>query len=177
MSYQKSKKEPNKINQRTSHLAMIQVTSTSKHAHRKIIPAAICLLTIVIFGAFIASGGPSKTIVYASSVNGLGTGIYWDQACTNKTLSLPWGSVEAGSNTTLTIYIKNEGNSASPLSVETSNWNPSTATNSISLKWNYSGQVLSAGQVIPVEVTLTVCSTVNGITNFSFDTIITTNQS
>ncbi len=177
MSYQKSRNIPNKINQKTSHLTRIQVTSTSKHSHRKIIPAAICLLTIVVFGAFIASGGSSKTIVYASSVSGLGTGIYWDQACTNRTLSLPWGSVEAGSNTTLTIYIKNEGNSAAPLSLKTSNWNPSTAMNSISLKWNYSGQVLSAGQVIPVELTLTVCPTVSGITNFSFDTIITTNQS
>ncbi|MGA2523105.1 MAG: hypothetical protein ABSF65_03005 [Candidatus Bathyarchaeia archaeon] len=146
-------------------------------SYRKTIPAAICLLTIIAFGAFIASGGSAKSIVYASSVNGVGTGIYWDQACTNRTLSLPWGSVEAGSNTTLTIYIKNEGNSAAPLSLETSNWNPSAAINNISLKWNYSGQVLSAGQVIPVELTLTVCPTVSGITNFSFDTIITTNQS
>ena len=144
-------------------------------SYRKTIPAAICLLTIIAFGAFIASGGSAKSIVYASSVNGLGTGIYWDQACTNKTLSLTWGSVEAGSNTTLTIYIKNEGNSAAPLSLETSNWDPSTAMNNISLKWNYSGQVLSAGQVIPIELTLTVCATVSGITNFSFDTTITTN--
>ena len=144
-------------------------------SYRKTIPAAICLLTIIAFGAFIASGGSAKSIVYASSVNGVGTGIYWDQACTNRTLSLPWGSVEAGSNTTLTIYIKNEGNSAAPLSLETSNWNPSAAINNISLKWNYSGQVLSAGQVIPIELTLTVCATVSGITNFSFDTTITTN--
>ena len=83
------------LNKDTSHF-------DKQTCHRKIIPAAICLLTIVVFGAFIVSGGSSKTIVYASSVNGLGTGIYWDQACTNRTLSLPWGSVESGSNTTLT---------------------------------------------------------------------------
>ena len=46
----------------------------------------------------------------------------------------------------------------------------------MSLNWNYSGQVLNVDQVIPLELTLTVYPTISGITNFSFDTTITTSE-
>jgi hypothetical protein len=107
-------------------------------------------------------------------VNGIGAGIYWDQTCTNRTLSLDWGLLEAGSNNTLTVYIKNEGNSAISLFLRTSNWIPSAALGYMSLNWNYSGQVLSIDQVIPVELTLSVYTTAIGMTGFSFDTSFTT---
>src|SRR5208282_3802070 len=134
----------------------------------------ICLLAVVVLGAIIAGLGSSKTVVYASSVEGRGVGIYWDQACTNRTLSLNWGSIDVGSNNTLTVYIKNEDNSPASLWLETSNWTPSDSVSYMSLNWNYSGQVLSANQVISLELTLTVDPTINGISNFSFDTTITT---
>ena len=176
MFWESLRKVPEKINEGIVNLRVPLVIPIGNHAHRKIILAAICLLTIVVFGAVIAAIGSSKTIVYASSVNGLGAGIYWDQACTNRTLSLDWGSIEAGSNNTLTVYVKNEGNSAVSLWLGTSNWTPSASLGYMSLNWNYSGQVLSVNQVIPLELTLTVSPTISGITNFSFDTIITTGE-
>jgi hypothetical protein len=170
------RKIPDKIKEGRANLRVPLAIPIGNHSHRKVILAAICLLTIVVFGAVIAAIGSSKTIVYASSVNGLGVGIYWDQACTNRTLSLNWGPIEAGSNNTLTIYIKNESNSAASLSLETSNWTPSTSSGYMSLNWNYSSQVLSINQAIPLELTLTVSPTINGITSFSSDTTITTSE-
>jgi hypothetical protein len=153
------------------------VIPSGKRVHRKKLLSVICLLTIVVFGAVIATIGSSKTFVYASSVSGFGAGIYWDQACTNKTIALNWGTIEPGSNNTLTIYIRNEGNSPASLSLETSNWTPSTSIDYMSLNWNYSGQVLSADQVISLVLTLTVSPTIIGINNFSCDTIITASES
>jgi hypothetical protein len=109
-------------------------------------------------------------------VKGVGVGIYWDQACTNRTLLLNWGLIEGGSNTTLTVYIKNEINSAASLSLGTSNWTPPAALDYMSLNWNYSDQVLSADQVVPMELTLTVYPTITGIIDFSFNTIITISE-
>ena len=169
------RKIPDKINEGIANLRAPLTIPIGNHVHRKAIFAAICILTIVILGVIIGDFGSSKTIVYASSVKGLGTGIYWDQACTNRTLSLDWGLIEAGSNNTLTVYVKNEGNSAVSLWLGTSNWTPSASLGYMSLNWNYSGQVLSVDQVIPLELTLTVSPTISGITGFSFDTIITTN--
>jgi hypothetical protein len=109
-------------------------------------------------------------------VNGVGVGIYWDQACTNRTLSLNWGYVEAGSNNSLTLYIRNEMSSEVSLSLNTINYNPSASSNYISLNWNYSVQILSPGQVIPLELTLTVLPDISGISNFSFYTIISATE-
>jgi hypothetical protein len=74
------------------------------------------------------------------------------------------------------VYIKNEGNSAVSLWLGTSNWTPSIALDYMSLSWNYSGQGLGEGQVIPLELTLTVYSTISGITDFSFNTAITATE-
>ncbi len=146
----------------------------SNGVHRKAIFAATCVLTIVVLGAILGDFGWSKTVVYGGSVKGLGTGIYWDQACINRTLSLDWGPIEAGSNNTLTVYVKNEGNSAVSLWLTTSNWTPSASLDYMSVNWNYSGQVLSVDQVVPLELTLFVYPTIGGITDFSFNAIITT---
>jgi hypothetical protein len=172
MLHKRLRKTRNKINEATVNLRGPLATPIGKQINRKAIFAATCLLTVVVLSVIIVGFGSSKSIVYASSVKGIGVGIYWDQACTNRTLSLDWGLIGAGSNNTLTIYVKNEGNSPASLWLETSNWTPSDALGYMSLNWNYSGQVLNAGQVIPLQLTLTVDPTINGISNFSFVTTI-----
>jgi hypothetical protein len=166
------KKAPDKFNKEGVNLKAQRVISTGNHARRKVILAAICLLTVFVFGTVIVTVSNSN-FVHASSVNGVGVGIYWDPACTNSTLSLNLGNIEAGSNNTLTLYIRNEMSSEVSLSLNTINYTPSSSSNYISLNWNYSGQVLSPGQVIPLELTLTVLPNIIGISNFSFNTIIT----
>ena len=167
------RKIPEKIREGIVKLRISSANPISNGVHRKSIFAATCVLTIVILGAIIGDFGWSNTVVYAGSVKGLGAGIYWDQACKNRTLSLDWGLIEAGSNNTLTVYVKNEGNSAVSLWLTTSNWTPSASLGYMSLNWNYSGQVLNVDQVVPLDLTLTVYPTISGITDFSFSTIIT----
>ena len=176
MPHTRLRKTPNNINEAKVNLRGPLATPIGKQINRKAIFAAACILTVIVLSVIIVGFGSSKSIVYASSVNGLGVGIYWDQACTNRTLSLDWGAIEAGSNKTLTVYIKNEGNSPASLWLESSNWTPSAASGYISLNWNYSGQVLSIDQVIPLKLTLTVDPIISGISNFSFDITITTSE-
>jgi hypothetical protein len=170
------KKVPHKINGGIVNSGAPLTIPNGDNVRRKVILAAVCMLTIVVLGIIIGAFDSNKTIVYASSLNGFGAGIYCDQACTNRILSLDWGLLRAGSNNTLTIYVKNEGNSAVSLWLGTSNWTPSAASDYMSLKWNYSGQVLIVNEVIPLELTLTVSPSISGITGFSFDTIITTTE-
>lgn len=175
MFNERLRKVSDKMNKGIANLRVPLVTPAGNQV-RKAIFATVCLLSIVVLGAAIAGFGSNKSVVYASSVKGIGVGIYWDQACTNRTLSLDWGTLDAGSNNTLTVYVKNEGNSAASVSLETSSWNPSTALDYMSLSWNYSGQILNVDQVIPLELTLTVAPTISGITNFSFNTTITASE-
>jgi hypothetical protein len=129
---------------------------------------------VVILGTITGVFNASKSASYANSVRGFGADIYWDQGCTNRTLTFYWGPIAPGLNKTLTVYVRNEGDSATCLSMATSNWTPFAALSFMTLNWNYSGQILSVDQVIPLELILAVSSTISGITNFSFDTTITT---
>jgi hypothetical protein len=144
------------------------------HVHRGAIFATMCIVMVVILGIITGLFDASKSASYASSVRGFGAEIYWDQGCTNRTLSFDWGPIEPGLNKTLTVYIRNEGDSATCLSMATSNWTPSAALSFMTLNWNYSGRILSVDQVIPLELTLAISLTISGITNFSFETTIAT---
>jgi hypothetical protein len=94
------------------------------------------------------------------------------QNCTNKTNSLNWGLTDAGSSYNLTVYVRNECNSAVSLGLGTSNWAPSSSVSYLSLSWNYTGQVLKTAEVIPLELKLTVSPTIVDVSEFSFITIM-----
>jgi len=115
----------------------------------------------------------SRTVSSAGSVKGIGVGIYWDYACTNRTSSINWGLLDPGSEKIVTVYVRNEGNALATLSKATQNWNPSTASSYMTLNWNYAGQTLSANQVLQIKLTLVISQAVSGITSFSFNITIT----
>jgi hypothetical protein len=100
-------------------------------------------------------------------------GIYSDNTCITSMASINWGSITAGGTATQTIYVKNTGTGTITLNLGTSNWAPSGANSYINISWNKDGTQLSAGQSVAATITLTVSSTVNGITTFSNTIVIT----
>jgi len=136
---------------------------------------AIFVLILFIVTQVMAPVLTSKTIPNVGSVKAVGVGVYWDAALTNKVSSIDWGVLDPGSNKNVTVYIRNEGNSAVSLTMNIANWNPSTASNYMTLTWNYGGQSINAGAVIQVKLTLLVSASVAGITNFGFDINIVAN--
>ncbi len=115
----------------------------------------------------------SRTVTTGGSVKGIGVGVYWDSGCTNSVSSINWGLLDPGSDKTVTVYVRNEGNSVTTLSKATQNWDPSTASSYMTLNWNYAGQTLNVNQVLQTKLTLIVSSAISGITSFSFDITIT----
>jgi hypothetical protein len=171
----KELKETQKINnKRTINLKARFALPTGSHFNIKTILATVCLSFIIFLSIVIGGLGSNTIVVQANSVQSTGVGIYWDQACTNRTLSLKWGSIEAGSSYNLTVFIKNERNSAISLGLNTSNWTPFATSSYMFLNWNYTGQVFKTDEVIPIKLTLTVSPTIIDITDFNFETIITT---
>jgi hypothetical protein len=151
---------------------------SSSEGSRKIplvISFALVLVVISasILGAALSAIQANKTISNAGSIRGIGVGIYWDSACTNQTSSINWGVIDPGANKTIRVYVRNEGNTATTLSMAAQNWNPSAASSYLSLRWNYASQTLSVNQVLQIRLTLIVSRTISGITSFSFDITIT----
>lgn len=100
-------------------------------------------------------------------------GLYWDNACTNATDGVDWGSFSPGASSSVTLYIRNQGDSVVKLNLTTGNWNPANAYELIALTWNREGQVLKPQMVVVATLSLSVSANINGITDFSFDTIVT----
>lgn len=125
----------------------------------------------------------SVTVVYAATttyvylrsvgtVKAIGIGVYWDSECEHVVSSIDWGMAEPGAVKNVTVFIRNEGNAPVTLFLETVNWNPENAAEYITLDWDYASQALSPREVIAVNLTLTVSPSIEGITSFSFDIII-----
>jgi hypothetical protein len=121
------------------------------------------------FGAFVAT----RTISNVGSMKAIGVGVYWNSGCTSAVSSIDWGVLEPGVTKNFTIYVRNEGNVQLKLSMTTSNWNPASASSYITLSWNRENYVLPAGSVVSAVLTLSVSSSISGVTSFSFDIIIT----
>ena len=129
-------------------------------------------LALSLVGQVLSAVQTSKTVSNTGTVKAIGVGVYWDNQCTNPLSSISWGTLEPGSSTNVTCYIRNEGNSPSNLTMTKSNWNPANASNYITLNWNYGGQTINSGSVIQVVFTLSVSASIQGITSFSFDITI-----
>jgi hypothetical protein len=131
------------------------------------------VLALSLVGQVLSAVQTTKTVSNTGSVKGIGVGIYQYKNCTSPVSQFNWGMLNPGSNANQTVYIRNEGNSAATLSMVTSSWSPSNASSYMTLSWNYGGQTLNVSQVIQVKFTLSVSSSISGITNFSFVTTIT----
>ncbi|UCE28637.1 MAG: hypothetical protein JSV85_05000 [Candidatus Bathyarchaeota archaeon] len=113
------------------------------------------------------------TLPNSGNIKAMGVGVYWDSDCSDVVTSIDWGTVEPGSTNSVTVYVKNEGNAAETLSSETENWSPPGTSTYMSLTWDYGGQIIDVGGVVQVTLSLSVSETIDGITNFGFDIVIT----
>jgi hypothetical protein len=115
----------------------------------------------------------SRSIQSYGAVKAVNVGVYWNSGCTNVTSTVNWGMLSPGDLKNVTLYVKNDGNVAVMLSLAAQNWNPSNASNYMGLSWNREGQIVNSGAVTTAILTLSVSSSISGITSFSFDIIIT----
>ena len=148
----------------------------SKPTRKKAVIITCALSTMILIGT-VGNFIPKPNVVQAANIEGIGVGIYWNQNCTNKTLTLNWGNITPNSENTLEVFIRNEGNSKASLYLSTTEWIPKAASNCIRLEWNYSNQILSPGQIIPISLTLTVSPEIGGVSDFTYNTIITATNS
>jgi hypothetical protein len=146
--------------------------------HRKVAKPVLSATAVVIL-CFILSGltlanvrslyETSSTISSVGTLRAIGIDVYRNEGLTNKVTAINWGLLMPGSQKTYTIYVSNEGILPLTLRMSTSNWNPPSASNYLTLTWNYNGQSINAGKAIQVTFTLTVSESITGINNFNFD--------
>ena len=74
--------------------------------------------------------------------------LYSEKECINVVYSIDWGRLRPGVPRYAAICVKNTGTEALSLHLSEENWNPESAADCISLQWNYSGDMVEAGDVV-----------------------------
>ena len=133
---------------------------------------AVAMTGIVVSALAASLLSSYQTVPNAGDVKAVGVGVYWDSDCTDNVTSIDWGFLEPGATADVTVYIENEGNVPVVLGMTTDNWDPTSASDYMTLSWNRESHVLNPGSVQAI-LTLSVSSEIDGVTNFSFDITIT----
>jgi hypothetical protein len=145
-------------------------------AMRKISRGAILAIVVVGLVLTLTTVGlvsVNQTVPSTGTITTVNVGVYSDSACTLPLTSIDWGTISPGTTVTRTIYVKNTGNTQITLSMTTNSWNPTSANGPITLTWDKEGAKLNAGLSTAATLTLTVSSTISGITTFSVNIVIT----
>jgi hypothetical protein len=115
----------------------------------------------------------SEALPMRGAISAINVGLYSDSQCSQKLTSVDWGTLSPGETLTKTIYIKNICNSPLTLRMTKTNWDPPEADGPISITWNKEGTTIYSGQTQQAVITLSVSSTINDITSFDVQVVIT----
>ena len=114
----------------------------------------------------------NEALPTSGSISALNVAIYSDSSCSQKLMSIDWGTISPGKTVTVTFYIKNTGNTQVMLKMTKTNWNPPAANGPITLTWNREDTTLNVGQTVHAILTLYVSESISGIIDFSVDVVI-----
>jgi hypothetical protein len=138
------------------------------------------VLIAVLILALILSGAAYAALQYHYSIHNHGT--ISTIACValydNATLikNIEWGTMAPNSWFDKVVYVKNNGTVNIALGLTTENWIPISAQTFMTITWNYTGQILTPEQKTPLVLTLQISPSISGITDFSFDIVITATE-
>lgn len=139
------------------------------------------ILTILVLS--IASIGSIGLVIYFSTsgvytirniaiITSVEFEVTWDITGTKPCSEINWGTLTPGSNKNITLYIRNAGNRMTG-SFNTSNWFPTNASNYITLTWNFGEAPLYPNRIRTTIFTLSISPSIQNITDFSFNILIT----
>jgi hypothetical protein len=129
-----------------------------------------CFMLVQVMSAIQISNTISTVGTLKLSV---GIGVYSDANYANRLSTIDWGTLEPGATQSHSMYILIEGISPLTLSMSTSSWSPSSASNYLTLTWKFNnGQKIDPEKFAEVTLTLTVSAGITGIASFNYDLIV-----
>lgn len=117
----------------------------------------------------------TEALPMKGAISAINVELYSDSQCNQRLTSVDWGTLSPGQTATKTIYIKNTGNTDLMLTMTKTNWDPPVADGPISITWDREGTTLYRGQTVQAIMTLSVSTTISGITSFNVEVIIAGN--
>lgn len=113
----------------SAKLLLVKNMAMHRIALATVLAIALVCIVATVLGALVAK----RIISSVGNIKAVGVGVYSDSGCTIPVSYIDWGFLEPGSSKQFTVYVKNEGNVPIRLSMEVDNWNPSSASNYLTL--------------------------------------------
>lgn len=129
-------------------------------------------LTVWLIVVALALYSTHKRIAGTGKIKALGIEVYAEPECLTPVTSIDWGLMEPGQSAQKTVYVKNVGNTPITLTMTTQDWNPTIASQYISVTWNLIDAQLPPGDVIQADLALAVDANIQNVTDFSFTIVI-----
>jgi hypothetical protein len=137
---------------------------------RKLWVVLVVLAVLVPWGFVAAALQFQASVNTSGNIKAIGISVYSDVAGSVVASNINWGMLEPGQTVNATLFLKNTSNVPVTVSFAVGNFVPAIGQTYLACTWNYtSGGILYPGSIVVVTFTLTVASTVTGITSFSFD--------
>jgi hypothetical protein len=151
-----------------------RASSTPWYLQSKVILPLILIMILVSTSPFTFGLLSDQRIMNSSGiVAGVNLDVYADSAGTTPLTSVDWGLLYPSDTITQELYIRNAGNQATTLQLETANWSPSQASEYLTLNWDYGNELVQPDETIRVTLSLTLASDIQDIQDFSFDIVLT----
>jgi hypothetical protein len=115
---------------------------------------------------------PLEPILPPDEVFEVDLDFYADDECTIQVSNVSWGEVSVGGSKTIVLFMKNSGKMDTVASLATDNWYPENAVEYMSVSWDYSGHIISPGELVSVAITLDVSPDCPPLNEFNFKIVI-----
>jgi hypothetical protein len=119
---------------------------------------ASALIVDLLVGCFATYGimQYSMQISNTATLKLVDIGVFTNANLTTPVTSINWGMLQPGQVENYSAYLLSESNVPITLSMCTANWNPSNASNYLTLTWNYKAQTIQPHASLPITFTLAV---------------------
>jgi hypothetical protein len=134
---------------------------------------ALAVIAVLMMASVLALLQSSRTVPTSGTVRTVNVGVYQDNLCTQPLLSINWGTVDPGTSVLKTVYVKNQGSVSMTLNMTTNSWSSSNAQAYMTLTWDKETASVAPGNNVQATLNLTVLPAITGVTDFSFNIVIT----
>jgi hypothetical protein len=115
----------------------------------------------------------TQNIASNGTITTVNVGVFSNEDCDQNCTAISWGTLYPGNSTSRTIYVKNTGTTPITLSMTTDNWQPTDASQYLTVTWTPQDDTLNPGESTSATLTLTADQDTGDITAFNFNIIIT----
>lgn len=140
------------------------------HSRLAAVGLAALVLTAVVIAAVVYFSFRVRT---RGSIKTIGLNVYADANATVGVDYIDWGIISPGGYAEVTLYFQITSNVPTNITMQTENYAPPTVEQYVSVSWDYDGLPLQPSEIQAITLRLDVSQSVTGITDFSFDIIVT----